>query len=657
MSKLKQATKQKNPGSEPTRTNEFPVLYVLAVVAAAAFAFSPGLSNGFVNWDDYAYIVNNSLVHDLSPANILKIFTPTTFVVGNYHPLTVLCYAVQHAIFGLDPAGYHGVNIAIHLVNILLISLIGWRIFKHRMATVAMTALFALHPLRVESVVWAAELKDVLYVCFFLAATYVYIVNVQSGKDTFRAHVPVFLLFLLSLLSKGQAVVFPVIMLIVDYITSRTWSKQMLIEKVPYFVTSVAFGLLAISAQRGGQLSVTGPQLVLPFAERLACALYGILMYFFKFAFPANLACFYDYPLPEEMGSVFIYAGISALLLGASFFASRRDRVILGGLAWFAVVIGPVSQIMPVGNALYADRYSYLSMVGIAFIAAYGVQRLSARYSHTYVLSGVGVTAVLLTMLAYGQAHTWNNNITLWTAAQKANTHSALILNNLAGDYLDSNKLDKAIPLFEEAIENPGRYKEIYRTLNNLGLAVSRMGMRDSSLYWFKRAIETDSAFADPYFNRGSIMQFMNRQPEAYADFTRFIRVTRGDSRGYLMRAKLLRSMDSTDASIRDYRSAISSNPTYLDAYLGLANVFFNQKNYSSALETYTAAIENISDNGLLFLNRAKVRFVMADFSAALQDYDAADVRGAKEPGLRQAIMQSLPKTNGAAPAQLQVRR
>ena len=653
----KTSRKRKEHLKPHDNTDRYPLIYILGIVVAAVFAFSPGLTNGFVNWDDYAYIVNNPLVTEFSVANLIKMFTPTTFVVGNYHPLTVLIYGVQHAVFGLNPAGYHAVNIAIHLVSTVLASMIAWRLFQHRVATIAMTAVFALHPLRVESVVWAAELKDVLYVSFFLAATYLYIVNIQRGKTTVRDNLAVYVLFFLSLLSKGQAVAFPVIMLVLDYILQRPWSKTLVIEKTLFFITSIGFGLLAITAQRGGQLNVTGPQLVLPFTERLACALYGMLMYFIKFFVPTDLACFYDYPLPNEMSGVFLYASISAAILISALIATRKHRMLLGGLLWFLIVIGPVSQIMPVGNALYADRYSYLSMVGIALALAYAVKVLTNRFGQSVMVGSSIAIAVVLTIAAHTQAKTWDNNITLWSAALEANPQSALVLNNLAGDYLDSNKLDVAIPLFERAVANPGRYKEIYRTLNNLGLAVSRAGNRDSSLYWFKRSIETDSAFADPYFNRGGVLQFMNRHVEACQDFSRFIKVTGGDARGYLMRAKSLRSMDSISAAIRDYRQAVAVNPAYIDAYLGLANIYFTQKQYQPALDVYSTAIAEVENNGELLLNRAKVRYVMADYRAALQDYDAAEIRGTREPALRQAIQQGISSMPQAAASSMQIRR
>lgn len=317
--------------SKYKQSNPFPTIYVGILIIASLFAFSPAFTNGFVNWDDYAYIVNNNLVTEFSFANIVKMFTPTTFVVGNYHPLTVLVYSIEHALFGLDPAAYHTVNVMIHLINVLLASLIAWRLLHHRMATLFMTSLFALHPMRVESVVWAAELKDVLYVCFFLGGIYRYIVNAQESREGIRDYAYVYGLFILSLLSKGQAVVFPLILLVVDFTLTRHITKKLILSKVPFFVTSLAFGFLAIAAQRGGQLSVVGPQLVLPFHERLACALYGVLMYFVKFLVPVNLACFYDYPLPEQMGVIFVYAGASASVLITLVWLARRNRMLLGG--------------------------------------------------------------------------------------------------------------------------------------------------------------------------------------------------------------------------------------------------------------------------------------------------------------------------------------
>ena len=627
--------------AETTRSAAYPLLAIVGVLAAAVFAFSPALNNSFVNWDDYAYIVNNPLVHNLSIANTIEIFTPTTFVVGNYHPLTVFVYSIEYALFGLDPTGYHALNIILHLANIILVSLIAWRMFKHQLAAVFITAVFALHPLRVESVVWAAELKDVLYVGFFLAACLAYIRNVQNGDTSLKAHAVVYGLFLLSILSKGQAVVFPVILLILDYMLEKKFDKQTLLSKIPYFATSVAFGFLAIAAQRGGQLSAQGGQIVLPLFERLGSAAYGVLMYIVSFVAPVNLACFYEYPLPEKMGSIMIIGALSAAAFVGALYAVRSHRNLLGGLLWFLVVIGPVSQVLPVGNALYADRYSYLSMVGILLALGYGIKHWLSHQQRAVQVATVAV-ALVFAVLSRGQSKTWFNNESLWTAALEANPNNALVLNNLAGDYLDSGKTEVAIDLFKRAVDNPGRYTEIYRTYNNIGLALSRLNKLDSSLYWYGRAIETGLDFPDPHYNRAGVYQSMGNLPRAYQDISQFIALTPKDNRGYFLRGKILRSMDSITAAVRDFRASIQLNPASPEGYVSLGNLYFSRGEFQNCVDVYTEALRNIPQYGDIYLNRSKAWFMLNNLPSALTDYQNAVNYGAQEPGFLAAIQQRM---------------
>ena len=319
------------------------------ILIAAFFVFSPGLTNEFVNWDDYAYIVDNPLIRSLSFANIAHLFNFKTEVVGNYHPLTVLSYAVEYKLVGLKPMLYHFDNIFIHLLNSALVCVLVWKLTKHYYSSLIACVLFAIHPMRVESVVWAAERKDVLYTFFFLISLLFYIRYLFTERNKISIYILCILFYLFSILSKGQAVVLPLVLILIDYWYSGKIEIKKLLDKIPFFVLSVAFGLLATKAQAS---SLTSERMIhYELLDRIFFASYNLLAYPFKFLFPYQLACFYGYPLNSEMTVYYLTLPAVLILLGFLAYKFIKDKLIVFSVLFFLMCFQALFRVSHLGTA------------------------------------------------------------------------------------------------------------------------------------------------------------------------------------------------------------------------------------------------------------------------------------------------------------------
>lgn len=612
-----------------------PTMWILAILGIAFAAFSPALKNALVSWDDYAYILLNPIIRDLSLKNIAHIFDPSTFVVGNYHPLTVLVYTIEYALFELDPTGYHVVSLLLHLGNIWLFSLIAWRLVGKQWPVVLMTALFAVHPMRVESVVWAAELKDVLYVAFFLGGVLWYLRTIAEGKTSVVNYIVLGLLYLMSLFSKGQAVVFPVVLVLLDYVRARPFTTKTILEKLPYFGMSLAFGLHAVTAQT---TSFTQTRLqAFPLNERIFFALYGTGSYVVDLVLPTNLACFYDYPPAGEM--LHIYIGASAVVAGAAaaLYFGRNNRMIVGGLLVYLFTIAPVSQILPVGNAITSDRYTYLPYIGLFLVLAALVQMLPKRYQKM-LPAGIAVVTLVFAGMSYAQSKTWKDSETLWLQALKVNPNCAVAHSNLAAEYIDTGRPQEAIAHAQAAIAKPGRYLELYRSHNNLGTAYSRLNRNEEAIPCYTKALEINPKFNEARLNRAIVSISVNRFEDAERDASIYLEGAPPTATAYFVRGMARKALRKFDESVLDFKQAVAIEPTYIAAYVNLANIYMNANRPQEAIGYYNQALAQNPNDANALLNRSKAYYLMGDRDAARRDYQSAAQRGASEPAYEQAL-------------------
>ncbi len=441
------------------------------VALATLAAFWPALGNGWVNWDDDIYLLNNPGFRGLGWENIRWMLTNQ--LSSHYQPLAWLSYALDYQVWGLDPRGYHLTSLLLHILNAILVYALAARIFAAvpsgkgdrppsgdlgpwPQAVAAL--LFAVHPLRVESVAWASERRDVLYGAFYLGSVLAYL-RQPAGRGPGTAGL---LLYGGALLSKSMAVTLPVVLLILDWFPLRRvrrWSladpeaRRAVLEKIPYLLASAVIAALALREQDGSRSIWTLEQYGL--IPRLGQAAYGLAFYLGKTLFPIGLSPIYEIPADVSVLRVpcLIAAAAVAGLSWLFWRARARQPAWLAAWLCYAVILSPVLGLLQSGPQLVADRYSYLACVPGVLLAAGGWSLLASRRRWGAASAGGAAAALgVLGALTWNQAGAWRGSRSLWTQALSAEPHSAIAHNNMGMVLIGERNLQGAAEHFKEAL-------------------------------------------------------------------------------------------------------------------------------------------------------------------------------------------------------------
>lgn len=544
---------------------KLPLTWGLAIVLLVSLLLmSPSLFNDWVNWDDDHYVLNNPLVQSLSMDQIGELFS-TLQVQGNYHPLTLLSLAVDYQISGTDPFMFHLTNLLFHLLNTgLVLGLI--YLLTGRIYIAVLTALlFGIHPMHVESVAWISERKDVLYTFFFLGGLISYVNYLQKEKRKYGWLTLCMLAFVLSLLSKGMAVTFPMILLLIDYLKKRTDYKRLIMEKVPFLLLSLGFGILTIIAQQAGQALSHAPDISI--FESLITACYGLGLYTLKALVPFKLSTLHPYPMAVgEALPAYMY--LSGLLASALVYLAWRgvqySREIGFGVGVYLVSLAPVLQLLPVGNSVIAERYTYIAYIGLFFLLGWGVDQVVQRWKpHKRIyktgllvlLGGYVLSMMLITVL---RIPVWKNGETLWTDVIEKYPEHYFSYASRAMYRVQHKMPEKALADFEKTlIRNPG-FAEAYI---NRGMIYAQGGDYTRAVADYDQAILLDSLNYLPYLNRGAIFRITKRPQEAFRDLNRSIQLNPSFVMSYHNRGILNRQLEQFEAAFQDFSRALELEP------------------------------------------------------------------------------------------------
>lgn len=359
--------------------------------------------------------------------------------------------------YQLHPKPYHVVNLTFHIINTLLVFCFIWLLLNQNWVAFITALLFAVHPMHVESVSWLSELKDLQYAMFYLMALCCYCIYIRTQKKVLYGLT--LLLFLLSLLSKGMAASFPLVLLIIDYFYYAKINRKVTLNKIPFFLLAFVFGVIAILAQKHGQAIDTYDY---NFFERVLFSSYGILAYLWKMILPINLICYYPYPQKTDgMFPVIFY--LSPLIVGLLFvigykLKTWRTTLLFGG-AFFLATIVLVLQILPVGSTIISDRYTYIPYIGVFYIIASIINPVIEGKEERYK-SYRNVVILLFTFvlgwysyLTFKRTKVWHDTITLWTDAIDKLKDDPIPYNNRAETYFWVGRYDEAIKDFTKAID------------------------------------------------------------------------------------------------------------------------------------------------------------------------------------------------------------
>jgi hypothetical protein len=502
----------------------------LLIGAIALFIFSltflvylPTLKNGFV-WDDIQYVIENKRIRSLDARALSIMFT--SFYVGNWHPLTWISHAIDYKLWGLDPRGHHLINILLHGLNALVVFLLVLKLIKlaqkanesaplsgplwHStipplLAAAVAALLFSFHPLRVESVAWVSERKDLLCAFFFLLSTACYLNYVLSQISLKRRiwYIHCLILFILALMSKPMAVTFPVVVLLLDIYPLRRFhfslrsTKIMLFEKIPFVALSSAASIVAIFAQNYGRSIRTLEQI--PIDIRLLNAIRTPLFYLKKMIIPHELVPLYPFPVHVvwwDMQYLLSAMLIVVITCFTIWMITKGNYLFFVAWAYYVVTLLPVLGLLQVGGQSAADRYTYLPSLSICILVGAGIYWTINRdivEKNKVVLGGLilggFVCLTILGRLTVNQSEVWKDSERLWSCVANAFPYpqsDPLVHFNLGNAFAKSDKLDEAISEYKKALLlSPGHV----RAHNNLGRAYAVKGNYDEAIMEFKRAL------------------------------------------------------------------------------------------------------------------------------------------------------------------------
>lgn len=537
-------------GNSPLQRNGL----LAAVLAGVFVSFLPALQAGFV-WDDADYVRTNETIRSLDADRILSFFAAPQ--QGNYHPLTILSLAIDYALGGLDPFGYHLVNVLLHVANTLLVHRLVSSLSRREDVALTAAAFWGIHPLRVESVAWVSGRKDLLYTAFFVISLLLY--RRYSGRASSpSAYFASLGAYVLSLLSKGMAVSLALVLPLSDFLDRRRLAARSVLDKLPFLALALAFGWIALVAQQGAG-GLKEPR---PLADRLAVAAYGSVAYLGKTALPVELSAFYPYPGPpgDPLPLSYRLAPVAVLALAAAVALSlRRTRKIAFGLGFYLANVAFVLQVVPVGAAVMADRYTYLSSVGLAFLAGEGLARARDALAAAGRVRRLGAVALLLAGLAvlgtltWQRCGVWRDNLSLWNDVLSKHPDSAIAYNNRGNARADLGDRLGAARDYEQAIR---LQPDFVLALYNQAYLAGEEGDFARAAEGFSRVLELAPEMLPARVNRADAYVRLGRPEDAIRDYDRVLAVEPGWAPAYAGRARAWADLGEQARAVEDARRA-----------------------------------------------------------------------------------------------------
>jgi len=573
-------------------------IYVL--MAVMAIFWYPALLNGFTNWDDHVYLTDNPMIKDFSLQGIANIFTG--FLMGNYHPLVPLSFMLEYKIAGMNPFIYHFNNVLIHLLNVYLVYYILKYFLQHTPAALMGAVFFGLHPLHVESVAWVTERKDVLYTFFFLMATLQWLYFLNSGKS--KNYMFALILFVLSCLSKGMAVVWPLWIILLQYgwaqkdryLPVLRFIRENIQSWILPVIIAIGFGLLAIYAQKsGGAVRDESPFL---FPDNILVASHGILFYIYKTLLPFQLSAFYPYPEPARTFPWYWYVSpfIILTITGYIMYLWSKGKP-SAGIAWFGYVgiLLPVSQLLPVGSAMAADRYFYLASLGVCLGLAYLWKQHEIKISRILQYSLFSVLILFWGILTWHRTQVWKDTESLFVNVIKNYPNVPVAYNNIGNVYEHKKEYELAKNWYLQSLKYRADYSE---GLMNMGVVYERLSRYDSALWYYHTLKEfhpghpkIHSVIANAYNKYGNRLRESGDWAKADIMFHSSISWDKQYTEAYNNLGNLYYSTGRIDSGIVLIKEAIRLRPEYAEAWSNLGSIYGATGKTDSAIVCFENAV------------------------------------------------------------------
>jgi Tfp pilus assembly protein PilF len=624
--------------------------------------FWPALRNDFVGYDDPDYVTANPHVQQgLSWETVRWAFSNTQ--VAAWHPLAWLSHALDYECFALQPWGHHLTAILLHALNAALSFFVLRGLTGSFGRSWAVAALFALHPLRVESVVWVSERKDVLSMVFFLLTLWAYsryTIAAQAGEQPaansqksggppsltfrfspFKFHASrcvwflslALLFYVLGLMSKPMLVTLPFVLLLLDAWPLNRWASRgalaLVKEKIPFFVAALGVSLVTVLAQPHGNAMPGGPSL----GPRLENAAVSCCRYLGKFFWPVRLAPFYP---PVERWPLVVWIGAALLLLVITFAAMRMRHsqpYLLVGWLWFLGTLVPVIGLVQIGEQSIADRYSYLPSLGILLGLVWGITDLTApwRFRRAALATTLSALLTVCFLLTQAQVAVWQNTETLFRHTLSVTRGNYLAHNNLGVVLEQQGHWADAIHQYELALELKPGYPE---ALDNLGIVFDRIGQLGKAEEFFQAALRQRQDFAAARNGLGLVYQKQDRFQDAAQQFQEALKIKPDYADAHFNLAVELERQGRLDQAAVEFQTTLKLQPYSADVHSNLGVLLEKQGRLDQAIQQYVAAIR-LNPNfarayfnlGVVLAKKGLVKDAIGAFETALRlrpDYPAA---------------------------------
>jgi protein O-mannosyl-transferase len=587
-----------------------PLVVALILIAISLALYNPVGHHPFVNYDDESYVVDNAHVKDGLTWQSVK-WAWASFDEGNWHPVTWLSHMLDCQLFHLNPAGHHYMNAVLHAINAALLFWVLYSATGFIWRSAMVVALFALHPINVESVAWVAERKNLLSLFFLLLALGAY--GWYANKPRISRYGLVAVLFALGLMAKPQVITFPFVLLLWDHwplrrvrtqsaadegidgpqLETKSWS-WLLIEKLPLFAICVPSAILTLRAQ-AAEGAVTSFKRY-PLSFRLANAVVAYAGYLGKAFWPSHLSLMYPYQ-PATLTKLQMALSILLLLLISLAVVALRQRYLTVGWLWFLGTLVPMIGLVQVGVQSMADRYAYLPFIGLFIAICWGVAEFVERHSASYKALAA-VSAVVLLALAFAshrQIGYWSDNLTLWSHAAAVTTDNYVAEDGIGNSLLARGDLEQAMPHFRTAAA-------IRPTdaISNLNLAFYKLQHNDLSGALAQYKTVTENAVdgrlrAGAFLNMGLIEDKFGNITAARNDFQTAVNLRPRNIRAWIGLGSTAQRAGDYQAAIQAYTHAVAVQPTDV-TYLLLAGAL-QQNGQSDAAASAAQTAAHLSDN------------------------------------------------------------
>jgi tetratricopeptide (TPR) repeat protein len=553
-----------NTSQNPVPTRTLAAIY-LALTVLTWIVFGQTLGHPFVEYDDQNYVYENpAITAGLTGHGLVTAFTSVH--ARNWHPLTTISHMLDCQLFGLNPAGHHFSSVLFHTLAVLLLFTVLRAMTGALWRSAFVAAVFAIHPLRAESVAWIAERKDVLSAVFFMLTLGAYVH--YARQPSVRRYLLIVLFFALGLMAKPMLVTLPALLFLLDYWPlarnpngkSSCW--RLIAEKVPLFFLS---GLAAIATLIAQRTTVNYSE-ALPVSWRIGNALLSYVSYIGQMLWPAKLAVFYphtaDHLPPWQVALAVLFLGAITTL---AFIWRRKRPYLLVGWFWYLVALFPVIGFIQVGMQGRADRYSYLPQIGLYIALTWALADWSLRaHSRRVILAGAAAVIIgALAWQAWIQTSYWSGTESLWNHALEVTTDNDVAHYNVAAHLLGRGRMDEAISHYEKALNIRSDERETHYHLSvallhtSLGNALVRKGRLDEALVHYRKAVELRDDFADAHTNLAALLARKGETEEAIVHYEKAIAIPPPDAPSHLRLAKLLLQLGRNSEAVTHYRRAL----------------------------------------------------------------------------------------------------